>query len=81
LESLAGNPLFREKNRTSTMAMNALPAALIVSFAHKLVKPIAESHIPAHKGHFGRNARAAMEAPDVPAANSRFFNAFPLFTA
>jgi hypothetical protein len=52
--------------------MNALEAAPIVSFENKLVKPIAESHIATHSGHLGRNVRATKEAPDVPAANSRF---------
>jgi hypothetical protein len=52
--------------------MIMLPAAPIVSFENRPVKPIAESHIARHSGHFGRNVRAMMEAPDVPAANNRF---------
>jgi hypothetical protein len=72
LETSAGDFLIPEKNRSSTTAMNTLPAAPTVSFENRLVKPIAESHITRHSGHFGRNVRAIMEAPDVPAANSRF---------
>jgi hypothetical protein len=72
LETFAGDFFIREKNWTSTTAMNTLAAAPIVSFENKLVKPIAESHIATHSGHLGSNVRATMEAPDVPAANSRF---------
>jgi hypothetical protein len=42
--------------------------------------PIAESHIATHNGHLGRNAKATTEAPDVPAANIRFFMHAHAFT-
>ncbi len=39
---------------------------------------MADSHIATHSGHFGRNVRATIEAPDVPAANIRFLLFLPV---
>lgn len=62
-------------NKTAT----ATPQnAAIVIFGIKLEIPMADNHMARHSGHFGRRVSTTIEAPDVPAANTRFLLFLPL---